>query len=116
MTTTIHLQPEKTMAEVIVLRPSDDLGPLETRRDYARPHCRCVAFVLDDHEKRVQCKHCKKVFEPFEALLHMGSSWTRVFQDLIAVKRDIDKLRSERDALKAEVVLLKAQKRRAAKP
>lgn len=77
--------------------------------------CWCT-LVMNVKERTVRCSRCDKVYEPFEALVFLTTSWTRYAANRDAIKHDAERLRKKRDELREEVKNLKAQRKRLKEP
>lgn len=93
-------------------------GPLmrSKRTRYSAPDggvfCIDHAFDLDPNDLSIQCRQCKRFFEPFAALLHLAEHWDKYGQQLSLYRADLEKIREERDRLGKEIVALKATGRK----
>jgi hypothetical protein len=76
-----------------------------------KPTCWC-SVQLDVRTRVVTCVKCGRVFEVFEALLHIATFWRRFAQNRDAVRNETTRLREEKEALTREIKNLRAMKQR----
>lgn len=79
-----------------------------------RNYCFCK-MVIDEATRTVVCPKCKRLWDPIAALLHLAREWTNYAQNRDMLKHEVERLESKTAALKRELKLLNAQKRRVEK-
>lgn len=84
-------------------------------REGQAPSCYPHAFRLHNETREVSCYKCGKAFLPFDALEYVSRDWDRYADNRTALKREVEALTVQRETLRREVQLVKAQLRRAQK-
>jgi hypothetical protein len=72
----------------------------------------CKKIVLDEHKRQLTCRECGRVIEPFDYLLQWAHENDRRTRSLKELDVQIRQRSEEARALKVEIQLLKAQRRR----
>lgn len=109
------LEPPDNVFPIRFKRSKDDLPTAPVKKgppDYKRPFCINHLFEYDLDERVVRCTLCDRKFDAFEALDHLGRSWSAYDFNHRNVRGEIEELRKERERIAKQVSNLKAQRRR----
>lgn len=105
-------QPPKS-SNVVSLEHLIDRHVKPAVRFVDRPgYCLCSLLVVSEHEKTVTCDQCGKIYEPFEAVVHLMKHWKHFGTNLAMMRAEARRYDEIVKNLRDEIRSLKSKRRR----